>query len=101
MFSRGSRYEFVKQIEIAESGKIVRRLTRAREVKTVTGILEHTLVESDRLDLLALHYYNDSQKWWRILDANPQLVYAGDLTLEAYRGETILIARDLQPGSRG
>ena len=54
--------------------------------------------EGDRLDLLALYFYVDSRKWWRILDANPEIVFGADLTLEDYIGETILIPRATEPG---
>lgn len=47
---------------------------RPRRIGPATGVLEHTLVMGDRLDLLALHYYNDPRKGWRILDANPEFL---------------------------
>ncbi|MDF5753124.1 hypothetical protein [Spongiactinospora sp. TRM90649] len=31
---------------------------------------EHTVVEGDRLDLLAGHHLGDPELWWRIADAN-------------------------------
>ncbi|MET8336025.1 LysM domain-containing protein [Streptosporangium canum] len=31
---------------------------------------EHTVVEGDRLDLLANRYLGDPELWWRIADAN-------------------------------
>jgi hypothetical protein len=56
-----------------------------------TGVLEHTLKSTDRLDLLALHYYNDSRKWWRILDANPEILCGADLSDPELVGTVILI----------
>lgn len=32
---------------------------------------EHSVVQGDRLDLLAARYLGDPQLWWRIADANP------------------------------
>ena len=52
---------------------------RPRPVGPATGVIEHVLREGDRLDLLARHYYNDERLWWRILDANPQIVFGADL----------------------
>jgi len=47
----------------------------------------------DRLDLLARHYYNDDRLWWRITDANPDFLYAGDMVLEGMEGRVILIPK--------
>jgi len=46
--------------------------------------------------LLARHYYNDDRLWWRILDANPDILHAGDLCVAERLGETILIPRARQ-----
>ena len=47
----------------------------------------------DRLDLLARHYYNNDRLWWRIVDANPELVFAGDMLDESMQGGVILIPK--------
>ena len=71
---------------------------RARKIGPATGVLEYTVKEDDRLDLLALYFYVDSRKWWRILDANPEIIFGADLTLKDNIGETILIPRATEPG---
>ncbi len=58
---------------------------RPRAVETPPGVVEHLLTDWDRPDLLALHYYNDTRLWWRILDANPGLGCAADLVPDAER----------------
>jgi hypothetical protein len=40
----------------------------------VLGTFRHTVEEGDRLDHLAFKYYQQSQKWWRIADANPEFL---------------------------
>ncbi len=52
---------------------------RARRIGKAAGVIEHVLRDGDRLDLLARHYYNDERLWWRILDANPQILFGADL----------------------
>jgi hypothetical protein len=47
----------------------------------------------DRLDLLARHYYNNDRLWWRIVDANPEFLYAGDVVLDDMLGKSILIPK--------
>lgn len=74
--------------------------TRARSITRATGVLEYTVKDGDRLDLLALYFYNDSRKWWRLLDANPLIIFAADLTLSKNVGETILIPRMVEVGAR-
>lgn len=66
---------------------------RSRRIDSAPGVLEHTVQAGQRLDLLALDYYNDMRKWWRILDANPHVLHAGDLTLDRFEGAKIVIPR--------
>ncbi|MHA7879039.1 MAG: hypothetical protein ACX931_04560 [Saccharospirillum sp.] len=64
---------------------------RTRDVRTLDGVVEHTLTRTDRLDHLAHHYYNDDRQWWRILDANPELGGGGLLSHPDWVGRVILI----------
>ena len=98
MFLKGSRYEetppFTAEEEISPTFEGI----RPRKIGRATGVLEHTISAGERLDLLALHYYNDSRRWWRILDANPTILYGGDLSLKENEGMVILIPRAEEPG---
>jgi hypothetical protein len=42
-------------------------------------VVEHVVREGDRLDALARNFYEDDRLWWRIVDANPEFFYGGDL----------------------
>jgi len=64
---------------------------RAREVKTLEGVIEHLVTDTDRLDHLALHYFNDSRLWWRIIDANPEILFADKTLGPDWVGRSILI----------
>lgn len=66
---------------------------RPRAIDTTSGVIEHTIETGQRLDLLARHYYNDSRLWWRILDANPDLLCGASQLLDEMAGEVILIPR--------
>ncbi|MDH3404186.1 MAG: LysM peptidoglycan-binding domain-containing protein [Acidobacteriota bacterium] len=55
---------------------------RPRVIGKATGVVEHTVKQGDRLDLLARNYYNDDRLWWRIVDANPEFLHAGDVVRE-------------------
>jgi nucleoid-associated protein YgaU len=89
---RGSRYEHVKTFAPSEDAGAFRGL-RARDIGPATGVLEHVVGAGDRLDLLALQYYNDDRLWWRILDANPGVLLGGELTLGDLEGSMLIIPR--------
>jgi nucleoid-associated protein YgaU len=81
MFLKGSRYEQARPF-VSEDGKPAFKGVRAREISPAQPVLEHTVEAGDRLDRLARHYYNDDRLWWRIVDANPDIFYGGDLLRE-------------------
>lgn len=86
MFDRDSRYAKTSVLSPSTFPG-----TRPRVIPPTPGVIEHTVMENDRLDRLAAHYYNDSRKWWLILDANPEIVFGGDFDMGEYTGSVILI----------
>ena len=93
MLLNNSRYKEVRRFEADDSGQVRCKGTRPREIGPAVGVVEHVIQEGDRLDLLAHHYYNDSRLWWRILDANPDLVCGVEISLAGRAGEVILIPK--------
>lgn len=81
MLLKGSRYEGARPFADDGAGPPFPGL-RAREIAPAPTVLEHTVQAGDRLDRLARHYYNDDRLWWRIVDANPEVFYGGDLLRE-------------------
>lgn len=68
-----------------------KQLLAPRAITPAVGVMEYQVVAGDRLDLLALYYYDDCQLWWRIVDANP-FFFNGDALIDPSRiGQTILI----------
>jgi hypothetical protein len=55
---------------------------RARDITTAEGVIFHTVAQGDRLDALAQYYYNDSRLWWRIVDANPEVLCGYDMLVD-------------------
>lgn len=98
MIEKGSRYENAREFAGKNGKEPVFGGIRPRKIVPAAGVLEYTIKEGDRLDLLSLHFYNNTRRWWRILDANPQIIFAADLMLSEYIGETILIPRSTEPG---
>ena len=98
VFEKRSRYRNARLFTPRESGERVFGGIRPRPTTTAPGVIEYIIKDGDRLDLIALHFYNDSRRWWRILDANPQIIFGADLMLKSFVGETILIPRAAEPG---
>ncbi len=98
VIEKGSRYESAKEFAGENGKETVFGGIRPRKIGPTAGVLEYTVKEGDRLDLLSLHFYNNTRRWWRILDANPQIIFGADLMLSEYIGETILIPRSTEPG---
>jgi len=93
MFQKGSRYEKCEKFAPSSDGSTVFTGIRSRAMGPATGVVEHVVKAGDRLDLLARHYYNDDRLWWRIVDANPDFLYGGDMLLESMEGLVILIPK--------
>jgi len=85
-----SRYQNSRLFEVqGEEGTF--QGVRAREINSLDGVIEHQVTDNDRLDLLALHYFNDSSLWWRIVDANPEIIFADHMLGKEWIGRAILI----------
>ena len=89
MFLRGSRYETNLGFDEPSDFQGV----RPRDIGEATGVLEYTVKSGDRLDLLAQSFYNDGRLWWRILDANADILQGTQFNLDELEGEIILIPR--------
>ncbi len=64
---------------------------RERPVGSPPGLVEHTVLHTDRLDHLADDYYKNDRRWWRILDANPEFLYGFELLDDPMHGDLIAI----------
>ena len=96
MIFKGSRYEKSAIVEVTDaSGKKVAAIAIRITPPTPAGFV-HTVTDSDRLDLLAYHYYRNPEKFWMIGDANSEI---DPLELIRRPGYPILIPPDR--GSKG
>jgi hypothetical protein len=102
--SRNSRYKDSKHFAADPGLPAAFRGIRPRDIGPATGIVEYRLKEWDRMDRLSFNYYNDCDLWWRVLDANPEVLCAADLFIEpeTQAGSGTQDARKtlLIPGSR-
>lgn len=91
MFLRTSRYLPLRPFEPDPDGRVVFRGVRPRPIPPTRGVLEHTVADTDRIDRLAHHYYAADRAWWRIVDANADVVLGLDLLAEERQGDAVLI----------
>ena len=70
MVFQGSRYADSEVIDPVAADGQRRRVLDVRRIPAAPAVHEHIVHDGDRLDLLATRFYNDSQKYWLILDAN-------------------------------
>lgn len=74
MIYQGSRYAGTELIEPVNSQGEHPRVLALRRIPQPPGVLEHVVLEGERLDHLAHRFYNDPRKYWLLLDANPQVL---------------------------
>ena len=72
---KGSRYEKTRSFSETKNFSGYRE----RKLLSPPGLVEHTLLHTDRLDHMANDYYKKDRRWWRILDANSEFIYGFDL----------------------
>ncbi len=87
MRRKGSRYENTRPFsdEKGFNGYRERKLT------SPPGIVEHTVLHTDRIDSLADSYYKKDRRWWRIMDANSEFLYGFELLDEDMHGDVVVI----------
>ena len=72
MLFPGSRYADVPVIAPVGVDGLRRRVLATRPTPRTPGVLDHVVMEEERLDQLASRFYGDPRKYWLILDANPE-----------------------------
>lgn len=70
MFFKGSRYERIPDAEWTDASGRTVRFKRMRFVTTPPGVRRHLVLDTDRTDTIAHRYFLDSERYWRICDAN-------------------------------
>jgi len=93
MLLKKSRYKNTSLFQPSADGSDVFPGLREREIGAATGMIEHEIQAGNRLDQLARHYYNDDRLWWRIVDANPDILFAGNMLDESMQGSILLIPK--------
>jgi len=91
MIVKGSRYEKVGIYEAVDADGNAVKALKLRLIPETPAGYQHLFKSGDRLDLLAYTYYRNSEKFWLIADANPEMD-PDDLVAEP--GRQLLIPPD-------
>ena len=73
MIGRRSRYTRTKTTSLTDASGEVLTLIEPRDIERIVSVFAHTVVEGDRLDLLAQRYYRNPLLSYRIADASDEL----------------------------
>lgn len=78
-----SRYADNQVIPITNSAGTTRStiIIKPPNNATVYSISTYTWQIGDQIDYLAYSAYGDETQWWRIADANPEILFWNDVTL--------------------
>lgn len=87
MRRKGSRYENTRPF----SKKKGFGGYRERSLSSPPGVVEHTVLHTDRLDHLANDYYKSDRRWWRVMDANTEFLYGFELLDDEMHGDVVAI----------
>jgi hypothetical protein len=88
MFFRGSRYADVDEGQVIDSRGREIPYKKVRFIPDTRAQMAHIVNQGERPDHIAHRYFWDSERFWRICDAN-RTMWPDDLVAEA--GRTILI----------
>jgi hypothetical protein len=70
MFFKGSRYEKVATNQITDATGRAIVYKKIRFIPPTVGVVGYTVGQGERFDQIAWRTFRDSQRFWRISDAN-------------------------------
>lgn len=91
--TKRSRYRDSPQFVRREDGSEVFPGLRSRRIGPASAAIEHEVEADNRLDRLADNYYGNDRLWWRIVDANPEINFSGNLLNANEAGQVILLPK--------
>lgn len=80
---QGSRYQRVPLFDPDAEARSRFAGLRQRPVGRAAGVLEHAVETGERLDRLAFHYFGEPRLWYRLVEANPDVLFPEDLVWAA------------------
>ena len=74
MISATSRYANSQVVTVTQDGLPRQVITPSQQMAYSFNYISYQVRGSDRLDLLAWQFYGDPTVWWKIADANPEII---------------------------
>ena len=75
-----SRYSNSTVATVLKDGTSVAVIVPSAAVTYSFQYVSHQVAIGERIDTLAYQYYSDATLWWRIAQANPEIMWWDDLT---------------------
>lgn len=75
MILPGSRYADSTVAAVDKGGTNVAVIVPGAQNAYSFSYVGHTVTIGERIDGIAFQYYNDATLWWRIADANPEMLW--------------------------
>lgn len=75
-----SRYANSTVTAASRNGTDIAVIVPSQQIAYSFTFVYHQVVTGDRAETLAYQYYTDPTLWWRIADANPEVLFWDDLT---------------------
>lgn len=79
MILANSRYANSAVVTVDKSGTDVAVIVPSPAVSYSFSFVTHQVADGERVDTLAYQYYTDPTLWWRIAQANPEVMFWDDL----------------------
>lgn len=79
MISAASRYADSTVVTLVKDGNDVAVIVPSAQVSYSFTFIHHVVALGERIESVAYQYYTDPSLWWRIADANPEILWWDDL----------------------
>ena len=80
MIDSDSRYANSTLATLTKQGQDVAVIVPSAQVSYSFNFIHHTVLLEERIESLAYQYYSDARLWWRIADANPEILWFDNLS---------------------
>lgn len=87
MIIAGSRYQDSSVVTVVKDSQDVAVIVPSMQQPFSFNYVTHLVTQGDRIDNISYQYYGNPTVWWRIADANPEVMFYDNLTV----GSTIRI----------
>jgi nucleoid-associated protein YgaU len=80
MIFANSRYANSTVAAVDKGGSDVAVIVPSAQKPFSFAYVNHQVITGERIENIAYQYYTDAESWWRIADANPEILFWDDIT---------------------